>query len=249
MNGPSDGVGPSAKVSGLFTTTHWSVVLRAGDGDSPQAASALEQLCRTYWYPLYAYVRRRGYGPEDAQDLTQEFFLRLLRKDYLAQVDPRKGKFRSFLLAAINHFLANEWDRANAVKRGGRVTFLALDHDSAEQRLAGISRERSPEQIFERCWALAFLQEVLGRLRDEVDQAGRSAHFAELKVFLTGEQSSVSYAMLAAKLGTNEASLRKEVQRLRHRYGELLREEIARTVASPAEVEDELCHLFTVLSG
>jgi len=206
-------------------------------------------LCRTYWYPLYAYVRRRGYGPEDAQDLTQEFFLRLLRKDYLAQVDPGKGKFRSFLLAAITHFLANEWDRTNAVKRGGRVTFLALDHDSAEQRLAEISLERSPEQIFERCWALAFLQEVLGRLRDEVDQAGRSAHFAELKVFLTGEQSSVSYAMLAAKLGTHEASLRKEVQRLRHRYGELLREEIARTVASPAEVEDELCHLFTVLSA
>ena len=249
MNGPSDGVEPSAKVSGLFTTTHWSVVLAAEQSESPQAAQALEQLCRTYWYPLYAYVRRRGYGPEDAQDLTQEFFLRLLRKDYLAQVDPRKGKFRSFLLAAINHFLANEWDRANAVKRGGRVTFLALDHDSAEQRLAEISLERSPEQIFERCWALAFLQEVLGRLRDEVDQAGRSAHFAELKVFLTGEQSSVSYAVLAAKLGTNEASLRKEVQRLRHRYGELLREEIARTVASPAEVEDELCHLFTVLSA
>jgi RNA polymerase sigma-70 factor (ECF subfamily) len=249
MNGPSDGVEPSAKVSGLFTTTHWSVVLAAGQSESPQAAQALEQLCRTYWYPLYAYVRRRGYGPEDAQDLTQEFFLRLLRKDYLAQVDPGKGKFRSFLLAAITHFLANEWDRTNAVKRGGRVTFLALDHDSAEQRLAEISLERSPEQIFERCWALAFLQEVLGRLRDEVDQAGRSAHFAELKVFLTGEQSSVSYAMLAAKLGTHEASLRKEVQRLRHRYGELLREEIARTVASPAEVEDELCHLFTVLSA
>ena len=249
MNGPSDGVEPSAKVSGLFTTTHWSVVLAAGLSESPQAAQALEQLCRTYWYPLYAYVRRRGHSPEDAQDLTQEFFSRLLRKDYLAQVDPGKGKFRSFLLAAISHFLANEWDRTNAVKRGGRVTFLALDHDSAEQRLAEISLERSPEQIFERCWALAFLQEVLGRLRDEVDQAGRSAHFAELKVFLTGEQSSVSYAVLAAKLGTNEASLRKEVQRLRHRYGELLREEIARTGASPAEVEDELCHLFTVLSA
>jgi RNA polymerase sigma-70 factor (ECF subfamily) len=240
---------PGAVGQPLFTTTHWSVVLAAADQEASEAAAALERLCQTYWYPLYAYVRRRGYGPEDAQDLTQEFFLRLLRKDYLAQVDPGKGKFRSFLLAAINHFLANEWDRANAVKRGGRVTFLALDHDSAEQRLAEISLERSPEQIFERCWALAFLQEVLGRLRDEVDQAGRSAHFAELKVFLTGEQSPVSYAMLAAKLGTNEASLRKEVQRLRYRYGELLREEIARTVASPAEAEDELCHLFTVLSA
>jgi RNA polymerase sigma-70 factor (ECF subfamily) len=249
MTGRETADGPGAVAQSVFATTHWSVVLATTDQDSPQAAVALEQLCRTYWYPLYAYVRRRGHGPEDAEDLTQEFFLRLLRKDYLAQVDPRKGKFRSFLLAAINHFLANEWDRANAVKRGGRVTFLALDHDSAEQRLAEISGERSPEQIFERCWALAFLQEVLGRLRDEVDQAGRAAHFAELKVFLTGEKSSVSYAVLAAKLGTNEASLRKEVQRLRHRYGELLREEIARTVASPAEVEDELCHLFTVLSA
>ncbi len=249
MTGRETEDGPGAVAQSVFATTHWSVVLATTDQDSPQAAVALEQLCRTYWYPLYAYIRRRGYGPEDAQDLTQEFFLRLLRKDYLARVDPGKGKFRSFLLAAINHFLANEWDRTNAVKRGGRVTFLALDHDSAEQRLAEISLERSPEQIFERCWALAFLQEVLGRLRDEVDQAGRSAHFAELKVFLTGEKSSVSYATLAAKLGTNEASLRKEVQRLRHRYGELLREEIARTVASPAEVEDELCHLFTVLSG
>jgi RNA polymerase sigma-70 factor (ECF subfamily) len=232
-----------------FATTHWSVVLSAGQQQSPEADQALETLCRTYWYPLYAYVRRRGYSPEDAQDLTQEFFARLLEKNYLVQVDPGKGKFRSFLLAAINHFLANEWDHANAVKRGGRVTFLALDHDSAEQRLAEASLEHSPEQIFERCWALAFLQEVLGRLRDEVVRAGRADHFQELKVFLTGEKSSVSYAVLAAKLGTNEPSLRKEVQRLRRRYGELLREEIGRTVANSAEVEDELCHLFTVLSA
>jgi RNA polymerase sigma factor (sigma-70 family) len=240
---------PGGSGQALFTTTHWSVILAAANQETPEAAAALERLCRIYWYPLYAYVRRRGYSPEDAQDLTQEFFARLLEKNFLVQVDPGKGKFRSFLLAAINHFLANEWDRANAVKRGGRVTFLALDHDSAEQRLAEISLDRSPEQIFERCWALAFLQEVLGRLRDEVVQAGHAAHFEELKVFLTGDKSSVSYAELAAKLGTNEAALRKEVQRLRHRYGELLREEIGRTVANPAEVEDELCHLFTVLSG
>jgi RNA polymerase sigma-70 factor (ECF subfamily) len=233
----------------VFATTHWSVVLATADEASSQSTEALEQLCRTYWYPLYAYVRRRGYRPEDAEDLTQEFFLRLLRKNYLANVDPSKGKFRSFLLAAINHFLANEWDRTNAVKRGGRVTFVALDLDSAEQRLAETSLEHLPEQIFERCWALAFLQKVLGRLRAEVVQAGHGAHFEELKVFLTGDKPPDSYATLAGKLGTNEASLRKEVQRLRHRYGELLREEIARTVASPAEVEDELCHLFTVLSA
>jgi RNA polymerase sigma factor (sigma-70 family) len=232
----------------VFATTHWSVVLATADQGSPQSTAALEQLCRTYWYPLYAYVRRRGYSSEDAEDLTQEFFLRLLRKNFLAQVDPSKGRFRSFLLAAINHIMANEWDQRNAVKRGGRVTFLALDLASAEQRFVETSLERSPEQIFERCWALAFLQEVLGRLRAEVVQAGRAAHFEELKVFLTGDKPPDSYAALAGKLGTNEVALRKEVQRLRHRYGELLREEIVRTVASPAEVEDELCHLFTVLS-
>ena len=152
---------PGGAGQALFTTTHWSVILAAANQETPEAAAALERLCRTYWYPLYAYVRRRGYSPEDAQDLTQEFFLRLLRKNYLGQVDPGKGKFRSFLLAAINHFLANEWDRANAVKRGGRVTFLALDHDSAEQRLAetspGIRRSRSssgagPSPSSRRCW-------------------------------------------------------------------------------------------------
>jgi RNA polymerase sigma factor (sigma-70 family) len=239
---------PGGASPALFTTTHWSVILTAANQETPEAAAALERLCRIYWYPLYAYVRRRGYSLEDAQDLIQEFFLRLLRKHYLGQINPSKGKFRSFLVAAINHFLADEWDRASAVKRGGRVTFLALDHDSAEQRLAGASTRHSPEQIFERCWGLALLQEVLGRLREEASQAGRGAHFAELKVFLTGEKSPVSYAELAAKLGASEAALRKEVQRLRHRYGELLREEIARTVADPLELQEELRHLFRVLS-
>ncbi len=240
--------GPSAGGPPIFATTHWSVVLAAADQDSPEAAVALEQLCRTYWYPLYAYVRRRGYSTEDAQDLTQEFFWRLLRKHYLGEVDPGKGKFRSFLLAAINHFLADEWDRASAVKRGGRFTFLALDPDSAEQRLAEASTEQSPEQVFERFWALAFLREVLGRLREESTEAGRAARFEELKIFLTGEQALVSYGELASKLGSSETALRKEVQRLRHRYGELLREELARIVANPAELEDELRYLFTVLS-
>lgn len=231
----------------VFATTHWSVIFAAADQTTPEAAAALERLCRTYWYPLYAYVRRRGYSPEDAQDLTQEFFFRLVRKHYLGQVDPSKGKFRSFLLAAINHFLADEWDRASAVKRGGRVAFVTLDPDCAEQRLAEVSTEHSPEQIFERCWALSLLQEVLGLLRNEASQAGHESHFEELKIFLTGEKSPVSYAELAASFGSSETALRKEVQRLRHRYGELLREEIRRIVASPAEVEDELRHLFGVL--
>lgn len=240
---------PSAVGQSVFATTHWSVVLAAGNKDTPEAVAALERLCRTYWYPLYAYVRRRGHSPEDAQDLTQEFFFRLLRKHYLGHVDPRKGKFRSFLLAAINHFLANEWDRATALKRGGGIAFLTLDHDSTEQRLAEGSTGRSPEQVFERSWALTLLQEVLGRLREEVSGAGHEPGFEELKAFLTGEGSAESYTELAAKLQTTEAALRKKVQRLRHRYGELLREEIARTVIDPREVQEELVHLLAVLSA
>ncbi len=233
----------------LFATTHWSVVLAAAKEESLEAAAALESLCGTYWYPLYAYIRHRGHSPEDSQDLTQEFFYQLLHRQSLAQVDPRKGKFRSFLLASMNHFVANEWDRAHALKRGGKVTFVPLDELGAEQRyLAGNGGGRSPEQVFERAWALALLERVLGRLREEVAQAGRTAHFEELKIFLTGEKPSAPYALMAAKLETNEAALRKEVQRLRRRYGELLLEEIGRTVAGAAEVEDELCHLFTVLS-
>jgi RNA polymerase sigma factor (sigma-70 family) len=249
MSGQRSPEAPSVRGQPLFTTTHWSVVLAAGEQNTPESAEALERLCATYWYPLYAYVRRRGYSPEDAQDLTQEFFLRLLRRHYLGQIDPGKGKFRSFLLAAINHFLADEWDRASAVKRGGRVRFLALDPDSAEQQLAGALNRHSPEQLFERCWALALLQEVLSRLREEAGQAGHAGHFEELKIFLAGEKPPVSYTELAAKLGSSETALRKEVQRLRHRYGELLREEIARTVADPREFQEELRHLFRVFSG
>ncbi len=240
---------PRAGGQAVFATTHWSVVLAAANEETPQAAAALERLCRTYWYPLYAYVRRRGYSQEDTEDLTQEFFLRLLRKHYLGQVDPSKGKFRSFLLAAINHFLADEWDRASAVKRGGRITFLALDQEAAEHQLACTATRHSPEQVFERCWAIAFLQEVLEQLREESGQAGRQAHFEALKGFLTGEKPPGSYTELAAKLRSNEAALRKEVQRFRRRYGELLREEIARTVTDSSEVEEELRYLFRVLSA
>ncbi len=234
---------------GLFATTHWSVVLAARQQDLPQATEALENLCRTYWYPLYAYVRHCGRSPEDAQDLTQQYFQLFLQKHFLAQVDPRKGKFRSFLLASMNHFLANEWDRAKTLKRGGQVTFVPLEELQPEERYQQEqSTGRSPQELYERAWALAFLEGVLRRLRDESVQAGRGAHFNELKVSLTGEKPSASYATLAARLGTKEETLRKEVQRLRHRYGELLRQEIARTVANTAEAEEELCHLFTVLS-
>jgi RNA polymerase sigma-70 factor (ECF subfamily) len=249
MDPPSDGVEPSAKGSGLFTTTHWSVVLAAGQRDAPQATEALEKLCRTYWYPLYAYVRRRGYEVPDAQDLTQEFFHRLLDRDWLAQVDRRKGRFRSFLLVAMKHFLANEWDRAKRFKRGGRVFFQAYREDTYEERFQGDAHlERSPEQLYEQRWALAVLETVLRRLREENAAAGRSVQFGELKVFLTGEKRSVSYAGLARKLATTEGALKMAVKRLRHRYGELLREEIANTVSEPGEVEEELRHLLSVLS-
>jgi RNA polymerase sigma factor (sigma-70 family) len=234
----------------VFATTHWSVVLAAGRQQSPQAAAALERLCATYWYPLYAYVRHRGHSPEDSKDLTQEFFYRLLQGNYLARVDPRKGKFRSFLLAAMNHFLANEWDRARTLKRGGYLTFLSLDELQAEQRYhCEDFSGRSPEEIYEKTWALALLDQVLGRLREETAAAGHLARFEELKPVLMGESPALTYAEMALKLGTTEPALKVAVQRLRRRYGELLREQIAQTVPGPEEVEDELRHLYTVLSS
>jgi RNA polymerase sigma-70 factor (ECF subfamily) len=241
---------PGAVDQPLFATTHWSVVLATADQDSPQAAVALEQLCRTYWYPLYAYVRHRGQSPEDSKDLTQEFFYRLLQGNYLARVDPRKGKFRSFLLAAMNHFLANEWDRARTLKRGGYLTFLSLDELQAEQRYQCEDFSgRSPEEIYEKTWALALLDKVLERLSEETAAAGHLARFEELKTVLMGESSAITYAEMALKLGTTEATLKVAMQRLRKRYAELLREQIAQTVPGPEEVEDELRHLYSVLSS
>jgi RNA polymerase sigma factor (sigma-70 family) len=237
-------------VAAVFATTHWSVVLAAGQRANTQASEALEQLCRTYWYPLYAYVRHRGKSPEDSQDLTQEFFHRLLRKDYLSQVDPRKGKFRSFLLAAMNHFLANEWDRRNTLKRGGGITFVPLDELQAEQRyLAEQLGARSPEQLFERAWAFAVLRKILDRLRAETATADQAERFEALRPVLIGERPSVTYAALAAQLGVTEPALKMTVQRLRRRYAKLLREEIAQTVANDNEVAEELDHLRLVLSS
>ena len=233
-----------------FTTTHWSVVLRAGEPALPEASQALEQLCRAYWYPLYAYVRRHGHGHEDAQDLIQDFFWRLIEGDWLAQVDRRQGRCRSFLLVAMNHFLANAWDRATAVKRGGRVLFQSLDAGTYDRRFQeDAPLERSPEELYERRWAITLLETVLGRLRDEATASGQSSQFGELEVFLTGEKRTMTYGDLAARMATTEAALKMAVQRLRRRYGELLREEIANTVADPAEVEDELRHLMGVWSG
>jgi RNA polymerase sigma-70 factor (ECF subfamily) len=232
-----------------FTTTHWSVVLSAGRDSSTQASDALAKLCRTYWWPLYVFVRRQGYSPHDAQDLTQSFFARLLEKNYLSAVDPRKGKFRSFLLATLEHFLANEWRRAHAQKRGGRFTFVSIDAESAEQQYLQVPASNlSPGQLFEQQWAMTLLDQTLARLYEEFVASGKGALFGDLKIFLTGEKQAASYAELAAKLGMTEAALKMAVSRMRKRYGELLRAEIANTVANPAEIDEELRALFAALS-
>lgn len=231
-----------------FATTHWSVVLTAQRSDSTHARDALASLCQTYWYPLYAFVRRQGHGPHDAQDLTQEFFARLLAKNYLADVTREKGKFRSFLLAALKHFLANERDRAQAAKRGGGHVFLSLNDTDAETRyLLEPADQMTADKIFERRWALTLLEQVLKRLRDEQARAGKEALYEHLKGCLTADQATAPYAELAATLHMTEGAVKVVVHRLRHRYRELLREEIAQTVAGPAEVEDEIRHLFAAL--
>ena len=232
-----------------FTTTHWSVVLAAKQEPSAEVDAALNRLCKAYWWPLYAFVRRRGYEAHDAQDLTQEFFARLLAKDFLRAVDRSKGKFRSFLLAALEHFLAKEWRRSHTQKRGGKFTFVSLDDGSAEtQFLQVASSDLSAEKLFERQWALTLLDQVITRLREEQVAAGKGELFEQLKIFLTGEKRAVAYADLALRLNTTEAALKMAVSRLRQRYGELLRAEIAQTVAGPEEVEEELRALVAALS-
>ncbi len=240
---PSTFSSPSA--AGRFAATRWTVVLTAGQAASPQAGRALEELCRAYWYPLYAYVRRRGYEAHEAEDLTQEFFARLLAKNYLADVDRTKGKFRSFLLASLKHFLANEWDRAHAAKRGGDQPLLSLDTQTAETRYRSEpADELSPEKLLERQWALALLDQVLDRLQAEFVTDGKAEQFDHLKPFLTEGKGTTSYAAVATKLGTTDGAVKVAVHRLRRRYRELLREEISHTVATPAEIEEEIRHLF-----
>jgi RNA polymerase sigma-70 factor (ECF subfamily) len=236
--------------SGNFNATHWTVVLLAsGQEESSQATEALERLCRTYWFPLYSFLRRKGYSAHDAEDLTQAFFARILEKNYLKAVDPRKGKFRSFLLAALDHFVANEWRRATTQKRGGKVSFLSFDDHMAEHRyLQEPASELSAERILEQRWATALLDQVLAQLRQEFQVAGKTETFEALKIFLTGEKKPAAYAELATKLRTTEPALKMAVSRLRQRYGELLRAEIANTVSGPEEVEEELRSLFAALS-
>jgi len=232
-----------------FVTTHWSVVLTAGRSDTPRARKALARLCQTYWYPLYAYVRRRGHSAHDAQDLTQEFFAQLLEGNWIAKADRDKGRFRSFLLMVMGRFLANEWNKAETLKRGGHVQLVSLTLDTAETRYAKEPADTStPEQAFEKRWALALLEEVLQHLRNEYVNDDKEILFDKLKPCLIGSRETQPYAVLAGELGMTEGAVKTAVCRLRERYRERLKSEIAYTVASPSEVDSELRHLFRILA-
>jgi RNA polymerase sigma factor (sigma-70 family) len=233
-----------------FRTTHWSAVLAAREQCSPQAEAALAELCQTYWYPLYAYIRRRGHNPTDAEDLTQGFFARLLEKNYIGDVTPGVGRFRSFLLASLKHFLANEWDRAQTGKRGGGRVIFSLDDQEAETRYQFEPVEKvTPETLFEQRWALTLLERVLSRLRAEFVATEKAELFDHLKTFLLAGEPGCSYAEIAARTGLKEGAVKVGVHRLRRRYGELLRVEIGHTVRDPREIEDEVRHLISMLSG
>jgi len=235
--------------SPAFVTTHWSVVLTAGRTDTTSACDALAKLCQSYWYPLYSYVRRRGYSPEDAEDLTQEFFARFLAQNWVERADREKGRFRTFLLSAMHHFLANEWDRARAQKRGGGAPLLPLEFDEAETRYSREPADNvTPEQHFERRWVQALLEQTLKLLSAEYEREGKAELFAALNPCLVGERTSQPYAELGAKLGMGEGAVKSAVHRLRQRYRQLLRQEIAQTVAGPGELEEELKYLFAVLA-
>lgn len=231
-----------------FPTTRWTLVVAAGDPQRKEARPALVALCESYWYPLYAYLRRRGYAAEQAQDLTQEFFVRVLEGRYLDPADPEKGRFRAFLLSSLKFFVADEGDRNRALKRGGGAV-LPLEFSSGEERYQHEPvHNETPERIFERRWALSVLDRVTTSLRDEFVRHGRPEHFERLKVFLLGG-SDAPYAALAREMNTTEGALKVAIHRLRKRYRELFRLEIAHTVADPAEVEAEMRFLATVLAA
>jgi RNA polymerase sigma-70 factor (ECF subfamily) len=231
-----------------FPTTRWTLVVDAGDPHRKEARSALVYLCENYWYPLYAYLRRRGYSADDAQDLTQEFFMRVLEGRYLDRADPEKGRFRSFILTSLKFFVADEEDRHRARKRGGGL-LVPLEFSSGEERYQREpAHDETPERIFERRWALSMLDRVVERLRNEFVHHDRPEHFERLKMSLLG-QSDAPYAALAREMNTSEGALKVAIHRLRKRYRELFRQEIADTVADPAEVESELRFLAAVLTS
>lgn len=233
-----------------FATTRWSIVLHAGQAGAKNTSAhdALARLCRTYWFPLYAHARRRGFAAHDAEDLTQDFFARLLARESIAQADPARGRFRTFILTALDHFLADARDRARAAKRGGGREILSLDMTEAEERFARIADPAAaPDQLFDREWALAVLRTVLARLEEEYAAAGKAELFAGLKSTLTGARESQPYGELAAQLGRSENAVRVAVHRLRQRYRALLQAEVADTVASDQEANAEMHLLLQAL--
>ncbi len=242
---PAEGSKPN---EGWFSTTQWTVVLNARDAHTGN--EALNQLCQTYWFPLYAYARRRGNNPEESADLTQDFFCRLLEKRFLDEIDPAKGRFRSFLLVAMKRHMANAWEKQTAQKRGGNRTVLSLDVDDSESRYQLEPADNvTPESLYERHWALLLLERVVGQLQAEFAEAGKSEMFHLLKPFLTGDAERADYGPIAAQSGSAETAVRMSVSRMRKRYRELLRKEVANTVGSEAKINDELEHLRNILRG
>jgi RNA polymerase sigma-70 factor (ECF subfamily) len=229
----------------IFATTHWTVVLAAGQRHTSQSDGALEELCRTYWFPLYAYVRRSGHMKEDAEDLVQAFFARFLAKNYLAGVSAERGRFRAFLLASLKHFLINEWKKSQRLKRGGGDATLSLDWKTADTQFqVAATAEPSPDKAFDREWALALLAKVIERLRAECESNGKAKLFEQLKIFLTAGKGALSHADAAKKLGMDETAVRVAVHRLRKRYRQLLRDEISQTLADESQVDEEMRALF-----
>ncbi len=234
----------------IFATTQWTVVLAAGKRHTPQSDGALEELCRTYWFPLYAYVRRRGHTKEDAEDLTQAFFARFLAKNYLADLSAERGRFRAFLLASLKHFLTNEWKKSQRLKRGGGELPLSLDWQTADTQFQVASTAGpTPDKAFDREWALALLAKVIGRLQAECAADGKAKLFERLKLFLTAGKGESAQSAVARSLGMEEGAVRVAIHRLRKRYRELLRDEIAQTLADAADVDEEMRALFGAFSG
>jgi RNA polymerase sigma factor (sigma-70 family) len=229
-----------------FVTTHWSVVLSAQDPHNSRSRQALESLCRTYWYPLYSFARRAGHSPPDAEDLTQGFFARLLEKDYLKAAASDKGRFRTFLLVAIKRYMANEWDRQHAQKRGGFAAVVPIDQKLAEARFASeLTHHLSPDVLFERQWAMTLLDQTMTQLQEEYAASGRAELFDCLRRCLAKDESALPYTEIASRLKMTEASVKMTVHRLRSRYREILQNEIAQTVSTPGEIQEEIRHLFS----
>jgi len=244
------GAGGDSRNWPAFVTTHWSVVLAAGDRASTGAEEALEKLCQTYWYPLYAFIRRQGHEAHDAEDITQEFFARFLARDYFSRADPALGRFRNFLLASLKHFLSERHRHAHRLKRGGGLHFLSWDNQTAEERYRFEPCDSShAEESFDRQWAYMLLEKALSRLGDEQSATGKSESFSRLKDFVWGDQIGVSYAEAAEWLGLSEGAFKVMVHRLRKRFRELLREEVAHTVSAVHEIDDELRYLASILRG